>query len=207
MQTQSQRHRPRPQDSKPNNSQRWKPKNHTNNSKPNRKNSRTNTHQNLTDSDGIGDTTYTLDARNEDRFPLKGPLNLFDVGAWNGTSYSVYVASNSTISNFYLNKTQRTVSFNVAGPDNLVGFCRVTVPNVIVQGLWQNNYTVLVDGIPQTTNNWTDTTYTYIYFTYLHSQHEIVIIPEFPSTVILPLLMILTLIIARKRLILRLLVV
>ena len=166
-------------------------------------------YQSLTGSDGIGDNSHTLDVRNEDRSPLMGPISFFDAGTWNGSSCDIQVISNSTISNFQVNKTQRTVSFNVAGPNYAVGFCRVTIPNVIVQDLWQNNYTVLVDGIPQTTNNWTDATYTYIYFTYLHSQREIVIIPEFSSTMILPLLIILTLIIiiARKRLIPRLLVV
>ena len=149
-------------------------------------------HQNLTGSDGIGDTPHTLDARNEDSFPLMGPISFFDAGIWNGSSCDIQVISNSTISDFQLNKTRRTLSFNVAGPNYTVGFCRVTIPNIIIQGLWQNNYTVLVDGIPQTTNNWTDNTYTYIYFTYLHSQHEIVIIPEFPTATILPLLIILS---------------
>jgi len=156
-------------------------------------------YQNLTYSDGIGDTPHILDVRNEDRFPLMGPISFFDAGIWNGSSCDIQVISNSTISNFQLNKTQRIISFNVAGPNYTVGFCRVTIPNIIVQDLWQNKYTVLVDGIPQTTNNWTDNTYTYIYFTYLHSQHEIVIIPEFPLILILPLLIITTVI--KKKLI------
>ena len=145
-------------------------------------------HQNLTGSDGIGDTPHTLDARNEDRFPLMGPIIFFDAGIWNESSCDIQVISNSTISSFQLNKTQRIISFNVASLNYTVGFCRVTIPNAITEDLWQNNYTVLVDGIPQTINNWTDNTYTYIYFTYLHSQHEIVIIPEFPTATILLLL-------------------
>jgi len=151
-------------------------------------------HQNLTGNDGIGDTPHTLDTRNKDRFPLMAPISFFDAGAWNGTPCEVHVVSNSTISNFQLNKTQRRVSFNVAGPDYTVGFCRVTIANIIVQDLWQNNYTVLVDGNPPlTTNSWTDTTYTHIYFTYLHSEHEVVIIPEFPVAMIPPLFIIITL--------------
>jgi len=159
-------------------------------------------YQNITGSDGVGDTSHTLDARNEDMFPLMGPINLFDVGAWSGTSYNVCVASNSTISNFQLNKTQRIVSFNIAGSEYTVGFCRVTIPNIIVQDLWQNNYTVLVDGnLPLMTSSWTDITYTYMYFTYLHSEHEVVIIPEFPVAIILPLFIIITLctVISRRR--------
>ena len=159
-------------------------------------------YQNLTGSDGIGDTPHTLDARNEDGFPLMGPISFFDAGAWNGTSCDVHVVSNSTISNFQLNKTQRTISFNVTGPDYTIGFCRVTIPNIIIQDLWQNNYTILVDGKqPLTINNRTDGTQTYIYFTYLHPKHEIKITPEIPATIILPLLMIITLcaVILRKR--------
>ncbi len=150
-------------------------------------------HRNLKGSDGIGDTPHTLDPRNKDRFPLMGPISLFDAGPWNGTSREVHVASNSTISNFQLNKTQKTISFNVTGSDYTVGFCRVTIPNIIVQDLWGNNYTVLVDGNPPLmTNNCTDGTYTYIYFTYPHSQHEVVIIPEFPTALLLPLFITIT---------------
>ena len=142
-------------------------------------------YQNEAGSDGIGDTPHTLDARNEDSFPLMGPISFFD---------GIYISSNSTISNFQLNRTQRIVSFNVTGPDYTVGFCRVTISNIIVQDLWQNNYTVLVDGnLPLMTNNWTDSTYTYTYFTYLHSEHEVVITPEFPVATILPLFVIITL--------------
>jgi len=148
-------------------------------------------HQNLTGSDGIGDTLHTLDPRNEDRFPFMGPISFFEAGAWNGTSCEVNVVGNSTVSDFRLNRIETVVSFTVAGFDSTVGFCRVTIPNVIVQDLWQNNYNVLVDGKqPLTINNWTDSTYTYLYFTYQHSKHEVVIIPEFPATVIPPLLMI-----------------
>jgi nitrous oxidase accessory protein len=143
-------------------------------------------YQNITGNDGIGDTPHTLDTLNKDSFPLMAPISFFDAGAWNGTSHQIHVVSNSTISNFHLNKTERTVKFNVTDPDYTVGFCRVTIPNIIIQHLWQNNYTVLVDGNPPlTTNNWTDNTYTYIYFTYLHSEHEVVIIPEFPTALIL----------------------
>jgi parallel beta-helix repeat protein len=142
-------------------------------------------YQNEAGSDGIGDTPHTLDARNEDRFPLMGPISFFD---------GIYISSNSTISNFQLNRTQRIVSFNVTGPDYTVGFCRVTIPNIIIQDLWQNNYTVLVDGnLPLTTNNWTEGTCTYTYFTYLHSEHEVVITPEFPVATILPLFAIISL--------------
>lgn len=131
--------------------------------------------QNETGSDGIGDTPYFVDNINQDSYPLMGLIWLFDVGTWNGAPHSVNVVSNSTISKFHLNRTERTIGFNVTGETGL-GFCRVTLPNVIVQGLWQNGYEVLVDGEdPLILNSWPDASHTYVYFTYLHSEHQVII--------------------------------
>jgi len=134
-------------------------------------------------SDGIGDYEYVIDlpTHNQDEFPLMAPIKLFDAGAWNGVDYYVDITSNSTVSNFQLNVTLKKISFNITGETGL-GFSRVTIPNVIVQDLWEGNYTVLVDGeAPLDIRNWTDTENTYIYFTYQHSEHEVIIIPEFPT--------------------------
>jgi parallel beta-helix repeat protein len=158
-------------------------------------------YQNETGSDGIGDTHYVIDANNTDRYPLMAPYGMFDAGTWNGTACSVGLISNSTVSAFQVDVAQKTLSFNVTGVEGTAGFCRVTIPNVIVQNLWQGNYTVLVDGEPWPFSNWTDTTNTYVYFNYTHSQHHTVIAPEFPSLPILPILMIMTLlaIVASRR--------
>jgi parallel beta-helix repeat protein len=132
-------------------------------------------HQNETGNDGIGDTSYLIDINNQDKYPLMGPISFFDAGIWNDTSYSVNVVSNSTVSKFQLNKAEKRVSFNVSGETGL-GFCRVTIPNVIVQDLFQSGYTVFVDGEePLTLSEWIDGPYTYMYFAYLHSEHEVVI--------------------------------
>jgi len=144
-------------------------------------------------SDGIGDTAYSIDVSNVDRFPLMAPISIFDSGTWNDVLCKVHIISNSTVSNLQLNETEKIISFNVTGEIG-VGFCRVTIPNIIIQNMWQGNYTVLVDGEkPLDIRNWTDTTNTYIYFTYLHSEHEVVITPEFPVATILPLVVIITL--------------
>jgi parallel beta-helix repeat protein len=147
-----------------------------------------------TESDGIGDTPYDIDENNQDRYPLMGPFNMFDAGTWNGLAYNVDVITNSTVSNFKLNTTEKTISFNVSGLEFTAGFCRVTIPNIIIQDLWQGNFTVLLNGEPWPFRNWTDPTYTYIYINYTHTEHEITIIPEFPSTIILPLFTLTTLI-------------
>ena len=138
--------------------------------------------QNETGSDGIGDTAQTIDVNNVDNYPLMAPIKAFDVGVWNNTQCQVHIISNSTISNFLLNATEKKISFNATGATEL-GFCRVTIPNTIIQDMWQNNYTVLVDDKPPLEiRNWTDPTNTYLYFIYQHSEHKITIIPENPTT-------------------------
>ena len=145
------------------------------------------------DSDGIGNTTYTIDADNADRYPLMGSISIFNAGIWSGGTCTIDITSNSTVSKFQLNITEKTISFNVTGVEGYTGFCRIIVPNIIVQNMWQNNYTVLLNDQPWPFRNWTDAINTYIYISYTHSIHEITIIPEFPSTLILTLFMMVTL--------------
>jgi parallel beta-helix repeat protein len=151
--------------------------------------------QNETGSDGIGDAKHVINENNTDRFPLMASLYTFDAGIWDKISRYVEVVSNSTISNFRINTTEKIIRFNVTGETGM-GFCRIIIPNIIIQTLWLNNYTVLVDGLPVEFRNWTDAENTYIYVNYSHSEHEITIMPEFPSTMILTLFMTLTMLAA-----------
>jgi parallel beta-helix repeat protein len=148
--------------------------------------------RNETGSDGIGDTAFIVFPDSQfgviDHYPLMAQINIFDADTWNGVNCDISIISNSTISNFQLNKTQKTISFNVTGETGF-GFCRVIIPNIIVQEFWQGNYTVLINGQPVESRNWTDESNTYIYFTYQHSEHQVVIIPEFSPLLIMPLLM------------------
>lgn len=153
-------------------------------------------HQNETGSDGIGDLQYEIDPSNADRYPFMGPFSTFSAGIWNQTFCSIDVTSNSTISNFQILVTQKTVSFNVTGPESTIGFCRVTIPNAIVHDLWHHNYTVLWNKEQLPFRNWTDPTNTYVYISYTHSEHEIAIVPELPSEMVLPLLIILSALVA-----------
>ena len=113
------------------------------------------------------------------------PFRAFNAGVWNGTAYHVDIISNSSLSNFNIDTSGKTVSFNVTSEENQTGFCRITIPNVIVEDLWQENYTVLLNGEPWPYRNWTDTTDTYIYVNYTHSEHQIILIPEFSSSIAL----------------------
>jgi parallel beta-helix repeat protein len=155
--------------------------------------------------DGIGEIPYPIDADNSDRYPLVGSFNTFDAGMWNDLQCFIDIISNSTVSKFQLNKTEKTISFNVTDPDYMLCFCRVTLPNIIIQDMWQGNYTVFVNGETWLFKNWAHTGNIYIYFTYQDSKHQVTIIPEFPLAIILPLFMVLTMITVslnkRKRLI------
>jgi hypothetical protein len=134
--------------------------------------------QNETGSDGIADSPYIIDGNNRDNYPLMAPISTFDAGTWNNAPCEVSIISNSTVSSFTLNETQKAITVNVTGESGL-GFCRVTIPNVIIQNMWQDNYAVLVDNQPPLEmRNWTDAENTYLHFTYQHSQHQITIIPE-----------------------------
>ena len=142
-------------------------------------------------SDGIGDTIYNSYGA-VDHYPLMQPIKTFEAGVWEEKTCNVDVVSNSTVSNFKLNETATTISFNVTGQEGKAGFCRINIPNVIVQGLWNNSYSVLINGEPWLFRNWTDTEDTYIYINYTHSEHEINIIPEFPKATILTILIVIT---------------
>jgi parallel beta-helix repeat protein len=131
-------------------------------------------YQNETGSDGIIDIPYS-GGDCWDPYPLSAPIALFDAGVWNETSYTVDIISNSAVSNFQLNISEKIMRFNVTGETGS-GFCRVTIPNVIIQELWNGNFTVLIDGRRIETRNWTELEDTYLYFTYTHSEHEITIL-------------------------------
>ena len=154
------------------------------------------------DVDGIGDTSYPIDAYNEDRYPLMGPFNAFDAGTWNNIAYCVNVASNSTVSNFYFNPDEGAfLCFNVTGPQGTTGFCRVVIPKEL---LWveDGQWTILVGGEPVEYVVIPDENCTYICFTYSHTTKTVEIIgtnvvPEFPTwTPMLLILILLTVAIA-----------
>jgi parallel beta-helix repeat protein len=146
------------------------------------------TKQNITGSDGIGDQHYLGFFPVADNYPLMQPIRTFEAGTWQNKPRNIDITSNSTLSAFKLNATAKTVSFNVAGETDTNGFCRIIIPNAIIQDLWSSNYTITVNGQPLPHRNWTDTQNTYLYINYTHSQHEIVILPEYPQATALTVL-------------------
>jgi len=144
--------------------------------------------QNQPDSDGIGDTPYTIDSYNIDNYPLMGMLSEFNVTS----ELNVQTISNSTISAFQFNGT--AVSFNVSGEDGAIGFCRICIPTAMMNA----TYRVFANGTEVSCRvlPFSNSTHGYLYFTYSHSIQEVVIVSEFPSFLILPLSIITTLIAA-----------
>jgi parallel beta-helix repeat protein len=144
-------------------------------------------------SDGIGDFPYVIDEDNVDRYPLMGAFSSFNVTE----ELSVQTICNSSITDFQYNGT--AISFNLTGVDGTVGFCRICIPTALMN----ESYKIFINGtetqyqlLPFSTS-----THKYLYFNYTHPTQKVIIIPEFPSSIILPLLMIATLlaVIAHKR--------
>jgi hypothetical protein len=137
------------------------------------------------DSSGIWNTPYVINASNTDRYPLMAPFHTLNAGTWNNTSYSVSIVSNSTVTGFSFNAAGKTITFTVTGQTGTVGFCRVAIPTSL---LWCDNnaqWTVMVGGtlVGNRTVN-VSGNYTYIYFSYTHSTHQVTItgihaVPEF----------------------------
>jgi parallel beta-helix repeat protein len=147
-------------------------------------------YQNETGSDGIRDAPYS-----QDNYPLMGMFSDFNVTS----ECHVQTICNSTISGFKFNGT--AMSFLVTDKNGTAGFCRICIPTALMN----NTFTVLVNStvVDYYILSCSNDTHNYLYFIYAHSTQEVIIIPEFPSYVILPLFMIATLLIVivyrRKR--------
>ncbi len=138
-------------------------------------------YQNVTGSDGIGDTSCTMDQDNQDFYPLMGIFSSFNITS----ELQIQTISNSTITDFSFNGT--AVSFNIEGEDTTSGFCRVCIPQHVFNGSYRvfiNNIEVTYDLLP-----WSDNTDSHLYLNYNHSAHIVVIIPELRRPLILLLLL------------------
>ena len=130
-------------------------------------------YQNETGSDGIGDTAHVIAANNTDNYPLMGMFSDFKATS----EYHVQTICNSTISDFQFTGTE--ISFNVIGEDGTAGFCRICIP----RALMNETYKVFVNGteVPCNLLPCSNSTHSYLYFSYNHSTQEVEIIPEFPT--------------------------
>jgi len=111
---------------------------------------------------------------------------------WRG--FDVKVSCNSTILNFFFNQTEKTISFQLTGISQTVGYCNVSFPKEFLGG----PFTILINDLPPDTLIETSNDEMSLYFTFNFDSTCSVkiigktVIPEFPN-MILPLFMIVTL--------------
>ena len=146
-----------------------------------------------TDNDGIGEIPYEIDAINNDTRPLMGMFHNFNASL----GYDVNVISNSTIESFQFFESNSSIKMFVSNmtSDQTFGFCRVCIPKDLMSPLY---YVIIDDGSTEVFHMndalYDNGTHRWVYFAYEHSIHEIDIIPEFPSFLLLPLFMVATLV-------------
>jgi len=134
--------------------------------------------------DGIGDSWHEIDQNNVDHYPMMGMFNSFNTSV----NKQVNVISNSTIEDFTYFDINNTIRMHVSNrtTNQTFGFCRVCIPHDLVS----EPFNVNIEGAIPVHWNYTlfdNGTHRWIYFAYEHSTLEIVIVPEFPSLIILPL--------------------
>lgn len=150
------------------------------------------------DQDGIGDSPHAISAENQDNHPLMGQFSSISTSQ----GYSIDVISNSSVEGFQYFQSIGTIKMQVSNmtSDQTFGFCRISIPHTLMNETYcvtvnhaepySVNYTVYDDG----SNRW-------IYFSYEHSTNEIIIVPEFSPSIVLPLLVTTTamVIVCRRR--------
>jgi hypothetical protein len=113
-----------------------------------------------------------------------------------GKAFQIITESNSTLSDFQFIKENKKILFNVTGTTGTSGFCNITMPNQLLGG----PFNITFDEQPLSEVLLFDNgTHTWLYLTYPQSAHRIeilgtTIIPEFPSAILLPLLISITII-------------
>lgn len=122
-------------------------------------------------------------------------------------TYYIHFNSNCTIFDIKFNNTKKMISYDIASQTGTIGFCNVTIPKQLLRENVTSSWKVKLNGtdIPFTSTD--NVTHSFIYFNVMYagmSMIEIIgteVIPEFPTWMMLPVLMILTLlaIVLRKK--------
>jgi parallel beta-helix repeat protein len=127
-------------------------------------------YQNVTGSDGIGDSPYLMSEGNVDHYPLMAEFLSFSTSSgWN-----VEAISNSTIVDFEYFGGNSTIRMQVSNAtnDQTFGFCRLGIPHSVLVP----PYTVTVSGSPvQYATLFQNASFSLIYFTYQQTTHVITI--------------------------------
>jgi len=135
---------------------------------------------------GIGDDPYMIALTNQDNYPLMGRFSSFN------TSLGEYVEviSNASIEDSTYLEFNHTIKMHISNmtKNQTNGFVRICIPHALMT----EPYNVTVNGVNPTYWNYSlhdNGTHRWIYFAYAHSTLEIIIVPEFPSFIMLPFLM------------------
>jgi len=124
---------------------------------------------------GIGESSYIINANNQDNNPLMGTFSDFTVICEKETHH-VFTICNSTISQFQFNETLRMLNFNVTGNNDTAGFCRIMIP----EQLTHRPHIVFVDDeqVNATSLPISNVTHTSLYFAYNHTTREVKILSK-----------------------------
>lgn len=160
-------------------------------------------HQNSDlNNDGIADSAYTFGTE-RDNHPLAGQFSSFVAT----DSQTVNVVSDSVVEAFIYSVPNATIRIFVSNASSTqsTGFCRVKIPHSLMNG----SYSATVDSQAPLFANYTlhdDGTSRWIYVFYPLTQHEVMIVPEFSSTIlqiavvtVMMLCAALTAVVSRKR--------
>jgi parallel beta-helix repeat protein len=133
--------------------------------------------------DGICDQPKSLTSAppgTVDHYPLKGKYYNLTL-EYQSNPYTLGVISNSSISSFSFDNTKKEIRFIASGVSGGIGFCRIKIADELVQSLWTGNCSIKIDGVdPLTCSDSLQGIDHVFYFAYMHSDHQVVIIPEFP---------------------------
>ena len=128
-------------------------------------------HQNITGSDGIGDSQYIINGANIDQYPLMSskprttvPLSI------DGEDYSVIITGNTTVSS--VTTSSNSIDFMASGPSGETGSVLIVFPNINTTAI-----KIYVDGIelvpPPFPVFTTNGTHYFIYFEFTLSTHNV----------------------------------
>jgi parallel beta-helix repeat protein len=143
------------------------------------------------------ETLFTMisEMTNTNLWKIPPKITAFNVSL-QGSTFTLTSITNSTITSFNFDSAQNQISLEITGLSDTVGYCNISIPKSLMWCDSLTKWNVLVDGFPPNELEIAENrTHTFLYFTYTHSTHVVVIqstysVPELSSFAILPLLMI-----------------
>jgi len=124
-----------------------------------------------TDGDGYNDgweVNFGSDPLNKNNFP--------QIFRWVVPTYgfNVNFRTASQIDNLMFDSENGRIEFDLSGPEGTMSFCNITIPRALLYAP-EEEWEVLLDEMPITFDVVSNDTATFIYFSYMHSEHHVVI--------------------------------